>query len=142
MVLALALWHTAGDAFAGEAVNGGNVVNQEDIGKYAQVGYAQSSFEHTDYVQAESCISMPQLPYLPDAELAGGGGQSHLLTYSRIQRLSATEYIFSLKSWVHKLARRAAVLSLHREKLYDAVAHYRCEPVCEYYVFTLRRILI
>ena len=51
-------------------------------------------------------------------------------------------YIFSLKDWVDKLAQREAVLSLHREKLYDATAYYRCQPVCEYYIFTLRRILI
>ena len=66
---------------------------------------------------------MPQLPYLPDAELAGMGGQLHSLTYSRIQRISTTEYIFSLKDWIDKLAQRAAVLSLHREKLYDATAY-------------------
>ena len=75
-------------------------------------------------------------------ELAGRGGQLHSLTYSRIQRISTTEYIFSLKDWIDKLAQRAAVLSLHREKLYDATAYYRCQPVCEYYIFTLRRILI
>ena len=67
-------------------------------------------------------LVMPQLPYLPDAELAGMGGQLHSLTYSRIQRISTTEYIFSLKDWIDKLAQRAAVLSLHREKLYDATA--------------------
>lgn len=61
---------------------------------------------------------------------------------SRIQRSYITEYIFSLKDWVDKLAQREAVLSLHREKLYDATAYYRCQPVCEYYIFTLRRILI
>ena len=46
------------------------------------------------------------------------------------------------QDWIDKLAQRAAVLSLHREKLYDATAYYRCQPVCEYYIFTLRRILI
>ena len=120
MVLALALWQTVSDTFANKAASGGNVVSENTIAVHA----------------------MPQLPYLPDAELAGMGGQLHSLTYSRIQRISTTEYIFSLKDWIDKLAQRAAVLSLHREKLYDATAYYRCQPVCEYYIFTLRRILI
>ena len=50
-------------------------------------------------------------------------------------------YLF-LKGWVDKIAQREAVLSLHREKLFDATAYYRCQPVCEYYIFALRRILI
>ena len=127
MVLALALWQTAGDAFADKTADVGQAVTQKGIAMQQQ---------------NDSYIAMPQLPYLPDAELAGSGGQSHLLTYSRIQRLSTTEYIFSLKDWIDKLAQREAVLSLHREKLYDATAYYRCQPVCEYYIFTLRRILI
>ena len=114
MVLALALWQTVSDTFANKAASGGNVVSENTIAVHEQ----------------------------PDAELAGMGGQLHSLTYSRIQRISTTEYIFSLKDWIDKLAQRAAVLSLHREKLYDATAYYRCQPVCEYYIFTLRRILI
>lgn len=41
-----------------------------------------------------------------------------------------------------KTAALFSALSLHREKLYDATACHRCLPVCEYYIFTLRRILI
>ena len=114
MVLALALWQTVSDTFANKAASGGNVVSENTIAVHEQT---------------DAYIAMPQLPYLPDAELAGMGGQLHSLTYSRIQRID-------------KLAQRAAVLSLHREKLYDATAYYRCQPVCEYYIFTLRRILI
>ena len=117
MVLALALWQTVSDTFANKAVSGGNVVSENTIAVHEQT---------------DAYIAMPQLPYLPDAELAGMGGQLHSLTYSRIQRISTTEYIFSLKDWIDKLAQRAAVLSLHREKLYDATAYYRCQPVCEY----------
>ena len=127
MVLALALWQTVSDTFANKAASGGNVVSENTIAVHEQT---------------DAYIAMPQLPYLPDAELAGMGGQLHSLTYSRIQRISTTEYIFSLKDWIDKLAQRAAVLSLHREKLYDATAYYRCQPVCEYYIFTLRRMLI
>lgn len=131
LVLALALWQTAGDAFTDVAVSGRDAVNVAN----------EQGIVLPD-AQAKSCIAMPPLPYLPDAELAGAGGQINLLACSRIQRITTTEYIFSLKEWIDKLARRVAVLSLHREKLYDATAYYRCQPVCEYYIFTLRRILI
>ncbi|MEL5894567.1 hypothetical protein AAE250_13855 [Bacteroides sp. GD17] len=128
LVLALALWQVAGDTFIGETVDAGKAVNEKTVAVYNQ--------------QDNSCIAAPQLPYLPDAELAGTGGQSQLLTFSRLQRSYTTKYIFSLRDWIDKVAQRAAVLSLHREKLYDATAYYRCQPVCEYYIFTLRRILI
>ena len=84
MVLALALWQTVSDTFANKAASGGNVVSENTIAVHEQT---------------DAYIAMPQLPYLPDAELAGMGGQLHSLTYSRIQRISTTEYIFSLKDW-------------------------------------------
>ena len=93
MVLALALWQTVSDTFANKAASGGNVVSENTIAVHEQT---------------DAYIAMPQLPYLPDAELAGMGGQLHSLTYSRIQRISTTEYIFSLKDWIDKLAQRAA----------------------------------
>ena len=127
LVLALALWQTASDTFAGRKADVGECMVEKGI---------------TAYHQEETCVSVPQLPYLPDAELAGMSGQSQLLSFSRVQRFITTEYIFSLKDWVDRLAQREAVLSLHREKLYDATAYYRCQPVCEYYIFTLRRIII
>ena len=85
MVLALALWQTVSDTFANKAASGGNVVSENTIAVHEQT---------------DAYIAMPQLPYLPDAELAGMGGQLHSLTYSRIQRISTTEYIFSLKDWI------------------------------------------
>lgn len=128
LVLALALWHTASDAFTINAVDAGQTVNDKNA---------------IVHQQSATCIATPQLPYLPEAELAGSGaGQSQLSNFSRIQRLSTTEYIFSLKDCIDRLTQREAALSLHREKLYDATAYYRCQPVCEYYIFTLRRILI
>ena len=78
MVLALALWQTVSDTFANKAASGGNVVSENTIAVHEQT---------------DAYIAMPQLPYLPDAELAGRGGQLHSLTYSRIQRISTTEYI-------------------------------------------------
>ena len=69
MVLALALWQTVSDTFANKAASGGNVVSENTIAVHEQT---------------DAYIAMPQLPYLPDAELAGMGGQLHSLTYSRI----------------------------------------------------------
>ena len=65
-----------------------------------------------------------------------------LLTFSRAQRSYTTEYILSLKDMIERLAHRDDVLSLHRSKLFDTSTSYRCHPACEYYVFTLRRIII
>lgn len=127
LVLVLALWQTASDTFTVFSVGADQTVNDKDV---------------VVHQQSTTCIATPQLPYLPEAELAGSGGQSQLSNFSRIQRLSITEYIFSLKDCIDKLTQREAALSLHREKLYDATAYYRCQPVCEYYIFTLRRILI
>ncbi|WP_276858919.1 hypothetical protein [Bacteroides fluxus] len=126
LVLVLSLWQTASDTFADREADAGKPMS-ENVAVYQQ---------------EETCVSAPQLPYLPDAELAGMSGQSQLLSFSRVLRFITTEYIFSLKDWVDKLAQREAALSLHREKLYDSTAYYRCQPVCEYYIFTLRRIII
>lgn len=130
LVLALALWQTASDTFIGsESINGKKSVDIQAI-----TGSPQ---------QEATCFTTPQLPYLPDAELAGvNGGYTQLVTSSRIQRTIATEYVFSLKDWIDKIAQYEAVLSLHREKLFDSTVYYRYQPVCEYYIFTLRRILI
>ena len=121
LVLALALWQTSGTVFTSD----GGVIT-EDSTDIQAVTAAHS--------QDGTCFTSPQLPYLPVAELASNSGH--------LQRSYTAEYIFSLKDWVDKLARREAVLSLHKEKLYDSTAYYGCKPVCEYYIFTLRRILI
>ena len=54
MVLALALWQTVSDTFANKAASGGNVVSENTIAVHEQT---------------DAYIAMPQLPYLPDAEL-------------------------------------------------------------------------
>lgn len=132
LVLVLALWQTAGNTFIGSmSIDGKKAVDIEAV--------AINSNQHQ---QEDACFTTPQLPYLPDAELVGTSRHTQLLTFSRIQRATATGYICALKDWVDKIAQREAALSLHREKLFDATAYYRCQPVCEYYIFTLRRILI
>ncbi len=129
LVFALALWQISCAAFtANNSVSAGGAVDIHEV----------TVMHHQD----ETAFTLPQLPYLPVAELASGSGHMQLLSMFRIQRSYITEYIFLLKDWVDKLAQREAVLSLHREKLFDTTACYRCQPVCEYYIFTLRRILI
>ena len=128
LALALVLWQTSSAAFTVTPVSVGESVDIQAVA--------------VSHHQDETCFTSPQLPYLPVAELASSRSHMQLLTMSRIQRSYISEYIFSLKDWVDKLAQREAVLSLNREKLFDATAYYRCQPVCEYYIFTLRRILI
>lgn len=128
LVLALALWQTASCTFTDKTVDEGKSMDAKNIAMYLQ--------------QDEAYIAVPKLPYLPEAELAGGIGQSQLLNFLRVQRSFAIECVFSLKDWVDMLAQRDAASSLHQEKLYDTSAYYRCNRVCEYYIFTLRRILI
>lgn len=130
LVLAFIVWQTSGAAFA----DGSSAGAEESM----DIRTVPVAAHH----QEEACFTSPRLPYLPVAELASNNGHVQLLTMSRIQRSYFTEYIFSLKDWVDKIAQREAVLSLHREKLFDATAYYRCQPVCEYYIFVLRRILI
>lgn len=90
----------------------------------------------------QATLSAVQLPYFPDAELAGTGMQIQQITTSRLQRINVLEYIFSLKSLSQKLADRDAVLSQHRCRLYDTTTSYYCHPASEYYVFALRRIIV
>ena len=74
------------------------------------------------------------------ANKAASGG--NVVSENTIAVHEQTDAYIAMPQLPDKLAQRAAVLSLHREKLYDATAYYRCQPVCEYYIFTLRRILI
>lgn len=108
----------------------------------AQVSLGEEGDTQRNDVRQGSYIPAPKLPYLSDAELAGSAGTTQLLTFSRAQRSYTTEYILSLKDMIERLAHRDDVLSLHRSKLFDTSTSYRCHPACEYYVFTLRRIII
>lgn len=81
-------------------------------------------------------------PYLPEAELAGTGMQMQQITFSRLQRISALEYLFSLKGLSQRLSDRDAMLSQHQSRLYATTTDYGCHPVSDYYVFALRRIIV
>lgn len=86
-------------------------------------------------------IGAPESPYLPVAELTNNL-QSHQISMSRIQRVQVCEYFFLLKNFLQSWAERESSLSLHREKIYATTVSCYCQPACEYYVFTLRHIII
>lgn len=90
----------------------------------------------------EAVVATAQMPYLPDAELAGTGMQLHQITLSRIQRINASEYLLSLKSLAQKLVEREAALTQHQGRIYNTTTSYFCHPASEYYVFALRRIIV
>lgn len=141
LMLALAWWQTSGDVPAASDVPAaGSVFAAGDVagGEESAETQAVASVCHRD----SACFTAARLPYLPVAELASSHGCVQLLSTSRILRSYITQSIFSVKDRVEKLARRQAVLVRHRSKLFDATACYRCLPVCGYYVFALRRILI
>lgn len=128
MILALAFYQLAGEQFVAEA---------------ADVECCVAGDEQSVVLQEDGeNFTIPRWPCLPDAELAGVSAQPHTLAHLRTQRTHAVEYIFSLKDCVYRLSQYKAVLTRHRSKLYDATAYHPINPVCEYFVFTLRRILI
>ncbi|MEG1562766.1 MAG: hypothetical protein RR365_03430 [Bacteroides sp.] len=89
-----------------------------------------------------SCFTKSQSPYLPDAELLGGGGTVQQINLSRVQRSHISAYSTFLKGLVQNMAYREAALSRHQGRIYDTTTSYYCHPVSLYYVFALRRILI
>ena len=85
-------------------------------------------------------ISAPDLPGKPVAEL--NNLQSHQISVTRIQRVQLGEYFFSLKNALQCCADRDNSLSQHWGRIYDTTTSYYCQPSSEYYVYTLRRIII
>lgn len=98
----------------------------------------EHDFTYTAYSQK---VTSAQLPYFPEGELSSAV-QSHQIMTSRIQRINLLEYSMSLKALALKLSSREAVLVQHRGRLYGTTTSYYCHPSSEYYVFTLRRIII
>ena len=85
-------------------------------------------------------ISAPDLPGKPVAEL--NNLQSHQISVTRIQRVQLGEYFFSLKNALQCCADRDNSLSQHWGRIYGTTTSYYCQPSSEYYVYTLRRIII
>lgn len=133
-MLLTALWGCMSDTFTAKVVEASRVASQSVVEE-------EGTFPQTDAWQG-CYISTPRSPYVADAELASTGGHIQLLTSSRVQRLYTTEYFLSLKGILEQRAQCEGALSLHRSKLFDSSAFYRCSPVSEYYVFALRRIII
>lgn len=88
------------------------------------------------------CYTMPQWPCLPDAELAGSNNSSQLVISTRMQRSAVTEYLYVLKERVSELARYVTVLGQYQRRFYEGVSCCFRTSVCDYYIITLRRILI
>ena len=86
-------------------------------------------------------IGAPEFPYLPVAVLANNL-QCHQVSMSRIQRVQNCEYFFLLKNFLQNWAERESSLSLHRVKIYATTVSCYCQPASEYYVFTLKHIII
>ena len=124
LILAAAFCGSVSDAFTVQTV--------DEMVIAAQVSLGEEGNTQRNDVRQGSYIPAPKLPYLSDAELASSAGTTQY----------TTEYILSLKDMIERLAHRDDVLSLHRSKLFDTSTSYRCHPACEYYVFTLRRIII
>lgn len=127
LMLVLVVGQRAGEALDNSLSDAVSCVQSE------QVAFQQ---ETTDY------FTMPQWPCLPDAELAGTNSCSQLMASSRMQRSAVMEYLCLLKERVGELARYEAVRSRYQRKFYDALPSHFCSPVCDYYIFALRRILI
>lgn len=146
LVLTSVFCGSVSDAFTVLAVDQTGIVSSDGLdnksGATAHSILATEQDVQKSIDRQGSYISAPKLPYISDAEIASSGGTSQLLTFSRAQRLYTSEYILSLKDVVERIAHREDALSLHREKLFDTSAFYRCSPASEYYVFALRRIII
>lgn len=100
------------------------------------------SQEHVAYPLAQQeKVGVPEFPYLPIAELTTNL-QSHQVSMTRMQRVQAAEYFFSLKNILQIRADREASLSQHKGRIYTTTTSYYCQPSSEYYIFTLRHIII
>ena len=96
------------------------------------------SIEHCE--QKCGQINTPEFPCSPVAELTNL--QSHQLSVTRIQRVQLGEYFTTLRNLLQCCANRANSLSHHLGRIYDTTTFYYCQPSSEYYVFTLRHIII
>ncbi|GAA6258348.1 hypothetical protein F070042J6_42000 [Bacteroides sp. f07] len=110
----------------------GNVFTEKTVGQ-AENGITYSVIQHGQ-------ISTPEFPCSPVAELTNL--QSHQISVTRIQRVQLGEYFTTLKNLLQCCAERDNSLSQHLGRIYDTTTSYYCQPSSEYYVFTLRHIII
>lgn len=148
-VLAMLLLGGVSDAFTTRVADAGDVVSQSLVADGVTLA-SQSSVVGEGGVHGgnavASCkghyIMSPQSLRFSDVEIANSGGTTQLLASQRLQRSYISEFTLSLKGMARHLSRRADALSVQSSRLFDTSAFYRCQPVCEYYVFTLRHIII
>lgn len=110
----------------------GNVFTEKTVGQ-AENDITYSVIQHGQ-------ISTPEFPCSPVAELTNL--QSHQISVTRIQRVQLGEYFTTLKNLLQCCAERDNSLSQHLGRIYDTTTSYYCQPPSEYYVFTLRHIII
>lgn len=115
-----------------------SIVNDFSAAKVEQDSYAVTAMSG----EQGNFVASAHSPFLPEAELVGGGSLTHQVTMSRIQRVNVIEYSLSMKGVLRNLANCEASLSRHQGRIYDTTTSYYCHPSSEYYVFALRRILI
>lgn len=121
LLLAVVLHGVAGNVFTDKQVD------QEELA----VTYS---------LEKQGQFNSPDAPCFPIAELTNL--QSHQLSVTRIQRVQIGEYFSSLKNLLQYCADRENSLSQHLGRIYNTTTSYYCQPPSEYYVFTLRHIII
>ena len=94
----------------------------------------QSELAITYSMKQHEQISAPDFPYAPV--------QSRQISVTRIQRVQLGEYFTTLRNLLQCCADRENSLSQHRGRIYNTTTSYYCQPSSEYYVFTLRHIII
>ncbi|MDR0894914.1 MAG: hypothetical protein LBN06_06395 [Prevotellaceae bacterium] len=85
--------------------------------------------------------SRSQLPDMPSAEWSSITTPARLLTFMRTQRTQPNEEVLFIEDAIDRLNNRFGALSRDKEKATNHNRHF-ARFACEYYVFTLRHILI
>ncbi len=117
-------------------VSSHKVESQDSIGR--KVALAKS--ENVCFLCHQGQVTAPVIPILPIAELTPSITSQVLV--SRFQRLYLIEYNASLRSVLRYCSAHENSLSLHRVKVYSTTPSYYSEPVSDYYVFTLKHIIV
>ncbi len=118
------------------------VVTFHDITGNVSTGETVEQVANSITYSIEQCgqINTPEFPCSPVAELINL--QSHQLSVARVQRVQLGEYFTTLRNLLQCCANRDNSLSHHLGRIYDTTTFYYCQPSSEYYVFTLRHIII
>jgi hypothetical protein len=94
------------------------------------------------YAFCDYHYSQPLLPDMPNAEWEGTVMPARLLTFIRTQRSLSGEELLFFKESIDRLNTRTGILSQNNEKTSCDHPLHSEHFACEYYVFSLRHILI